>query len=290
MGIRTDENAHPNECSFPANLRAPCYSPRLIRSQVCADKIRAECRQIENDHDEREEIHPHREADPDVHCTNANQPNLSRLAVPNEKWISDFQETNKDSRDWEQIPPSHEYLGINNVKRRPYQCPPHIRTVPPPAPKAFRKAAKKIDHAQVELEDAPPETKKLRIFRLQLSYSPVERMSIRQRRRHQVEKSDRHKVIHAIGHERSALGYAQVQKPSQNRREATGKADKKTAAGSKQTNPCAEEYCFFRQAKLRSETDKPSQSRDRMALQRKHCLRQLAASSRKQIIPIVSQR
>src|SRR4030095_11903886 len=131
--FRADENAHPNECSFPASLRAPCYSPRLIRSQVCADKIRAECRQIENDHDEREEMHPHREADPDVHCTNANQPNLSRLAVPNEKWISDLQETNKDSRDWEQVPPSHEYLGINNVKGRPYQCPPYIRTIPPSA-------------------------------------------------------------------------------------------------------------------------------------------------------------
>jgi hypothetical protein len=117
MGIRADENPHPNECSFPANLRGLSYSPKLIRSQVCADKTRAECRHIKNDHDERKEIHPHREANPYVHCTNANQPNLSRLAVPNKKWISDFQQTNKDSRDWEQVPPSHEYFGINNLNR-----------------------------------------------------------------------------------------------------------------------------------------------------------------------------
>jgi hypothetical protein len=34
-----------------------------------------------------------------VHCTNTDQPNPSCLVVPNKKWISDFQQTRKDSRD-----------------------------------------------------------------------------------------------------------------------------------------------------------------------------------------------
>ncbi len=79
MGVRAEENAHPNECSFPANLRAPAYSPKLKRSQICADKTRAECRQIKNDHDEREEIHPHGETNPEVHRTNANRPKFRVL-------------------------------------------------------------------------------------------------------------------------------------------------------------------------------------------------------------------
>src|ERR671937_3203861 len=82
----------------------------------CADEIGTKCRHIKNDHDEREEIHPHGEADGDVHCTNAQQPNLSRLAVPDKKWISDFQQTNEDSRDWEKVLQSYEYLRINQIK------------------------------------------------------------------------------------------------------------------------------------------------------------------------------
>jgi hypothetical protein len=56
----------------------------------CAHKIGTERRHVQNNHDEREEIHPHCEADPGVNYTNADQPNLSRLAVPDKKWISDF--------------------------------------------------------------------------------------------------------------------------------------------------------------------------------------------------------
>ena len=67
----------------------------------CADKIGTERRHVQNNHDEREEIHPHGEADPDVHCTNADQPNRSRFAVPDKKWIADFQQTNKYPCDWE---------------------------------------------------------------------------------------------------------------------------------------------------------------------------------------------
>jgi len=84
---------------FPLICGAPACSPKLIHSQLCADKTRAERRHVENNHDEREEIHPHGEANPDVHCTNTDQPNPSCLVVPNKKWISDFQQTRKDSRD-----------------------------------------------------------------------------------------------------------------------------------------------------------------------------------------------
>src|SRR5947207_2852820 len=120
---------------------------------LCAEKTRAKCRHVEDDHDERKEIHSHHEANPDVHCTNANQPNLSRLAVPNEKWISNFQQTNQDSREWKEVCPPYEYLGIDNVEGRPNESAPHIRAVPPPAAEAFGQAAEKIDDTQVKLKN-----------------------------------------------------------------------------------------------------------------------------------------
>src|SRR5258708_11466732 len=66
---------------------------------LCANKSRSEGCYVEDDHDESKEIHSHHEPDPEVHSANANQPNLSRLAVPDKKWISDFQQTNKNPID-----------------------------------------------------------------------------------------------------------------------------------------------------------------------------------------------
>jgi hypothetical protein len=96
-----------------------------------------------------------------VHRTNSNQPNLSRLLVPDKKWISDFQQTNKDSCDWEQVSPSHEYLRINDVERRAGESAPHARTIPPSASEAFRQTAEKIDDTQVKLKHATPKSQKL---------------------------------------------------------------------------------------------------------------------------------
>jgi hypothetical protein len=59
-----------------------------------ANESRTERRHVENNHNEREKIHSHREGDPNVHCTNADQPNLSRPLVPDKNWIADFQKTN----------------------------------------------------------------------------------------------------------------------------------------------------------------------------------------------------
>jgi hypothetical protein len=109
------------------------------------DEARAERCDIENDHDESEEIHSHHEPDSGVHCTNADQPNLSCLVTPDKKRISDFQETNENSSNWEQVLPSHEHLGINDIERGPDQSAPHIRTVPPSAAQTFGKSTEKID-------------------------------------------------------------------------------------------------------------------------------------------------
>jgi len=98
----------------------------LIRSQLRGDKTRAERRDIKNDHDKREQIHPHGEANTDMHCTNADQPNLSCLARPNKKWISDFQQTNNNSCDREEMSPPYEDLRINDVERRANERAPHI--------------------------------------------------------------------------------------------------------------------------------------------------------------------
>ena len=130
----------------------------------CADKSRSEGCHIKNDHDEREEIHSHRKADPGVHPANEDQPNLPCLAVPNKKRISSFEQANNNSYDWENKLPPNKYLRIDNVERRTDESAPHIRAIPPPAAEAFRQAAEKIDDAQVKLQDAPPESQKLRIF------------------------------------------------------------------------------------------------------------------------------
>ena len=116
-----------------------------MRWKVCANQSRTERGEIEDNHDECEEVHVHRDANPDVHCTNADQPNLSRLAVPDKNWISDFQQTNKDSDDREEVFPSHEYFRIDDVERRADQSAPHTRAIPPAAAEAFRQPAKKID-------------------------------------------------------------------------------------------------------------------------------------------------
>jgi hypothetical protein len=133
-----------------------------------------------------------------VHCTNADQPNLSRLAVPDKKWISDLQQTNKYSRHRERVIPPYEYLGIDSVEGRTDESAPHIRAIPPSATEAFRQAAEKIDDTQVKLKDPTPKTQELWISGSRFSQSPIERISIRQRRQHQVKESDGHKVIHAI--------------------------------------------------------------------------------------------
>jgi len=164
------------------NLRDSLLGPKTDSVTIKANKSRTERRHVQNDHDEREEIHPHSKANPDVHCTNADQPNLSRLAVPDKKWISDFQQTNKDSRDREQVCPSYEYLRIDDVERRADESAPHIRAIPPPATRTFRQPAEKIDDTQVKLKKPEPETEELRIIRSRFSQSPVERISIGQRR------------------------------------------------------------------------------------------------------------
>ena len=155
--------------------------PQTDSFALCADKTGAERGHVENDHDESKEIHSHRKRNAGMHRTNADQPDFSCFAIPNRKRISDFPETNEYSSDWEQILPSHEYLGINDVEGRTDDSAPDIRTIPPSAAQTFRKAAKKINDAQVKLKDPAPETEKVWISRSRFAQSPVERISIRQR-------------------------------------------------------------------------------------------------------------
>jgi len=77
------------------------YSPRLIRSQLCADKIRAERRHVENNHHKGKKVHSHPESDQEVHPADTNQPGTARLVVPNKEWISSFEQTNNNSYNWE---------------------------------------------------------------------------------------------------------------------------------------------------------------------------------------------
>jgi hypothetical protein len=84
-----------------------------------------------------------------------------------------------------------------------------------------------------------------------------------------------------------------MEKPGENRREATGKSQEKAAAGNKQANPRNDKNCLFTQANVRSKSDEPTQSWDKMAFYRKKRFCKVAADqstagSGKQIIPVVS--
>ena len=109
-----------------------------------------------------------------MHGTNADQPDFSCFAIPNKERISNFQETNEYSCDWEQVLPSYEYLGINDVEGGTDESAPDIRTIPPPATQTFREAAEEINDAQMKLKDPTPETEKPRIIRPRYSQSPVD--------------------------------------------------------------------------------------------------------------------
>ena len=53
----------------------------------------AERGQIQYNHYKSKQIHSHRQSDCGVHCQDANQPNKSSLLDPNEKWVTDFDQT-----------------------------------------------------------------------------------------------------------------------------------------------------------------------------------------------------
>src|SRR6266571_4705747 len=142
----------------------------------------------------------------------------------------------------------------------------------------------------MELKDTPPEPQKLRMFRSRSSDSPVERISVWQRRPHQIKQSDRHKIVYAIGHEPAAFRSAEVKKPRRNCSHPGGESDKQCATSSKQTNPCHKKYLLFAHTELRRQTSQPPESRNEMGLQRQQRFRQPACRSGKQVSPIVSKR
>src|SRR5262249_18536506 len=119
------------------------------------------------------------DADHEVHSAYPEEPNFARPTAPNKEGISKFQQANKDSCQREEIFPSYQDLGIDDVEWRSDQRAPNIRSIPPPAAEAFRQAAKKKDDAKVNLKNATPKTQELWIFWSQISESPVERKPIR---------------------------------------------------------------------------------------------------------------
>jgi hypothetical protein len=82
----------------------------------------------------------------------------------------------------------------------------------------------------MELKDPSVKTQALRINRVSSSQLPVERPFIGKRGNHEIEQTDRGKVIHAVGKQSAAFDAAKVAEPGRDCRWPTEKAK---AAGSR---------------------------------------------------------
>ena len=111
----------------------------------------AERGQIQDNHNKSKQIHSHRQSDCDMHCQDANQPKESGLLHPNENWITDFDQTDRNSEDGQRVFESNENVGGNEIKRWPYQRSPEIGPIPPTATEKFCQASEKINEAQMQL-------------------------------------------------------------------------------------------------------------------------------------------
>ena len=66
---------------------------------LCNAEIGPERGNIQNHHDQREQVHPHRKTDCDMHSENAYQPAQSRLFQPDEEWVTRLDQTDRNPED-----------------------------------------------------------------------------------------------------------------------------------------------------------------------------------------------
>src|SRR5207247_193299 len=122
------------------------------RSPRCrAHRRNAECRDIHDDHNEREEIQAHHQSNGSVHCQDTNKPNKASLFDPNENWVADLEQADRNAENRQNVFESDENIRRHNSKRRPDQRAPKVGTVPPPVTKTFCQAADKLNEEQMHL-------------------------------------------------------------------------------------------------------------------------------------------
>ena len=107
--------------------------------------------QIQYDHNESKQIQSDCQSDCGMHRQNANQPKKSGLLHPNKNWITNFEQTDRNSEDGQGVFESNQNVGGNEIKRWPYQRSPEVGPVPPAAAENFCQASEKINEAQVQL-------------------------------------------------------------------------------------------------------------------------------------------
>ena len=107
--------------------------------------------QIQYDHNESKQIQSDCQSDCGMHRQNANQPKKSGLLHPNENWITDFEQTDRNSEDGQRVFELNQNVGGNEIKRWPYQRSPEVGSVPPTTAEKFCQASEKINEAQVYL-------------------------------------------------------------------------------------------------------------------------------------------
>src|SRR5438270_9277125 len=83
-------------CSGPPQLKADRFGPGGC-------EVRAECRQIQYNHNKREKVQAHGEGHCDVHREDPDQPDRASGARPDKNRVASFQKTDRDSEDRQQI-------------------------------------------------------------------------------------------------------------------------------------------------------------------------------------------
>lgn len=131
-------------------LRGITRTARAVPDERNSD-TNAERSQIQYNHNQSKQIQSHRQSNNDVHRQDAHQPKESGCLHPNEKWITDFDYTDRNSEEGQRVFESNQNVGGNEIKRWPYQRSPEIGPVPPTATEKFCQASEKIDKAQVDL-------------------------------------------------------------------------------------------------------------------------------------------
>src|SRR5213082_190544 len=102
-----------------------------IEREWQANQAGAKRRNVQDNHDKGEEVHAHRNGDPDMHGEHTGEAEQTCSLWPDEKNIAGFENADKNPGEREEVSPEDQSIWRDHVKRRARQSAPHTRTVPP---------------------------------------------------------------------------------------------------------------------------------------------------------------
>ena len=78
--------------------------------------------------------------------------------MPDKKWVAYLQQADGNPEDWENVFKANKDISGDDIERRTRERAPKIGTIPPADTECFSQAAKKIDQAEMELQDPAKKT------------------------------------------------------------------------------------------------------------------------------------